>query len=43
MAVLSKQQKIMAVSIVILLDNALKREFHKEKKSKRFLVRKLFK
>ena len=44
MAVLCKQQKIMTVSIVILLDDALKKRISiKKRKSKRFWVRKLFK
>ena len=45
MVVLSKQQKIITVSIAILLDhNVEKEEFQKKKrKSKRFWVRKLFK
>ena len=41
--VLSKQEKIMTVSIVILLDAALKkRNFIKKRGSKRFWVSKLF-
>ena len=45
MVVLSKQQKIITVSIAILLDhNVEKEQFQKKKrKSKRFWVRKLFK
>ena len=44
MAVLSKQQKITTVSIVIFLDDALKkRNSIKKKKSKRLWIRKLFK
>ena len=46
MVVLSKQQKIITVSIAILLDHMLKKRNSKKKKkrkSKRFWVRKLFK
>ena len=44
MAVLSKQQKIMTVSIVISLDDSLKkRNSTKKRKSKRFWVYKVFK
>ena len=44
MGVLSKQRKTMTVSIVILLDDVLKkRNSMKERKSKSFWVHKLFK